>query len=120
MPMGIAFKISFLLSPFGEDYVLVRVYKTGPDIFVPSGFTPNGDNRNDILKAIPIGIKQFDYFNVYNRFGQLLFSSPEIGKGWDGNFSGSAQPSGAYVYATQGTDYLGNIIFRKGTVVLIR
>ncbi len=105
---------------FGEDYILVRVYKTGPDIFVPSGFTPNGDSKNDILKAIPIGIKQFDYFNVYNRFGQLLFSSPEIGKGWDGNFGGSAQPSGTYVYATQGTDYLGNIIFRKGTVVLIR
>ncbi|MBC7722164.1 MAG: gliding motility-associated C-terminal domain-containing protein [Pedobacter sp.] len=105
---------------FGEDDILVRVYKTEPDIFVPSGFTPNGDGRNDILKAIPVGIVKLDYFNVYNRFGQLLYSSPEIGKGWDGNFSGSAQPSGTYVYVTQGTDYLGKIVFRKGTAVLIR
>lgn len=105
---------------FGEDEIFVRVYRNAPDILVPSGFTPNGDGRNDIIKAIPIGIKTFQYFNVYNRFGQLMYSSPEIGKGWDGIFAGTAQPSGTYVYSTQGVDYLGNIIFRKGTVVLIR
>lgn len=104
----------------GEDEVFVRVYRNAPDILVPSGFTPNADGRNDIIKAIPIGIKTFQYFNVYNRFGQLLYSSPEIGKGWDGIFAGTAQPAGTYVYTTQGIDYLGNIIFRKGTVVLIR
>ena len=104
----------------GEDDIFVRVFRNAPDILVPSGFTPNADGKNDIVKAIPIGIKTLNYFNVYNRFGQLLFSSPEIGKGWDGNFGGSAQPPGTYVYMTQGTDYLGNTIFRKGTVVLIR
>jgi gliding motility-associated-like protein len=105
---------------YGEDDILVRVYRNAPDILVPSGFTPNGDGKNDIIKAIPIGIKTFQYFNVYNRLGQLLYSSPEIGKGWDGNFAGNAQPPGTYVYTTQGIDYLGNIIFKKGTVVLIR
>jgi gliding motility-associated-like protein len=105
---------------YGEDDIFIRVYRNAPDILVPSGFTPNGDGKNDIIKAIPIGIKTFQYFNVYNRFGQLLFSSPELGKGWDGNFGGTAQPAGTYVYSTQGVDYLGNIIFRKGTVVLIR
>jgi gliding motility-associated-like protein len=105
---------------FGEDEIFVRVYTNAPDILVPSGFTPNADGKNDIIKAIPIGIKIFQYFNVYNRFGQLMYSSPEIGKGWDGNFGGSSQPAGTYVYTTQGIDYLGNIIFRKGTVVLIR
>ncbi len=105
---------------FGEDEIFVRVFRNAPDILVPSGFTPNADGRNDIIKAIPIGIKTFQYFNVYNRFGQMLYSSPEIGKGWDGIFAGTAQPAGTYVYSTQGIDYLGNIIFRKGTVVLIR
>ncbi len=105
---------------FGEAEVLVRVFRNNPDILVPSGFTPNNDGKNDIIKAIPIGIKLFQYFNVYNRFGQLLYSSPEIGKGWDGNFGGTSQPAGTYVYTTQGIDYLGNVIFRKGTVVLIR
>jgi gliding motility-associated-like protein len=105
---------------FGEDEIFVRVFRNAPDILVPSGFTPNADGRNDIIKAIPIGIKTFQYFNVYNRFGQMLYSSPELGKGWDGIFAGTAQPAGTYVYSTQGIDYLGNIIFRKGTVVLIR
>ncbi|MDI9365924.1 MAG: PKD domain-containing protein [Flavobacterium sp.] len=104
----------------GEDEILVHVFRNAPDILVPSGFTPNGDGKNDIIKAIPIGIKNFLYFNVYNRFGQLMYSSPEIGKGWDGIFAGTVQPAGTYVYSTQGVDYLGNIIFRKGTVVLIR
>ena len=44
----------------------------------------------------------------------------EMGKGWDGIFNGVNQPSGTYVYQTEGSDYLGNKIFRKGTVVLIR
>jgi gliding motility-associated-like protein len=105
---------------FGEDDIVVKVFKTEPDIFVPSGFTPNSDGRNDVLIPIPVGINKLDFFSVYNRWGQLLYSSPEIGKGWDGNFAGSAQPSGTYVYMVQGTSYLGKVIFKKGTAVLIR
>ena len=43
-----------------------------------------------------------------------------MGKGWDGVYNGTTQASGTYVYATEGVDYLGKIIFRKGTIVLIR
>ena len=96
------------------------MFKTGPDIFVPSAFTPNGDGRNDVLKPIPVGIKTFDYFKVFNRWGQLVYVTGEVGKGWDGNVNGTRQQSGTYVYVTQGIDYTGKIIFRKGTVVLIR
>ena len=105
---------------FAEDGLIVKIFKTEPDIFVPTGFTPNNDGRNDVLKPIPVGISKLDYFNVYNRFGQLVFSTAEVGKGWDGNFSGSAQPSGTYVFITQGITYNGKVIFRKGTSVLVR
>ncbi len=105
---------------YEEDMITVRVYKTGPEIFVPSAFSPNGDGRNDILKPIIVGIRQLLYFRIYNRWGQLLFSTSETGKGWDGNFNGVKQASGTYVYETQGTDYTGKNVFRKGTVVLIR
>jgi len=103
-----------------ENDIWVVVFKTAPDIFVPSAFTPNGDGRNDIFKPVPVGISNFEFFRVYNRLGQLLFSTSEIGKGWDGTFAGTAQASGTYVYTTQGIDYTGKVIFRKGTVVLIR
>jgi hypothetical protein len=49
-----------------------------------------------------------------------LFSTSEIGKGWDGVFNGSPQPSGTYVFQAQGVDYKGTVVFRKGTAVLIR
>jgi gliding motility-associated-like protein len=105
---------------YGEGNILVTVYKTDPEIFVPGAFTPNGDGKNDIIKPVTVGITQLDYFRIYNRWGQLLFSTGEMGAGWDGTFNGTRQPSGTYVYMTAGTDYKGNKISRKGTVVLIR
>jgi gliding motility-associated-like protein len=103
-----------------SDNMVVRIYKTTPDIFVPTAFTPNNDGKNDVLKAIPVGIKLFEYLNVYNRLGQLIFTTPVHEKGWDGNINGAKQPSGTYIYTTQGIDYEGKLVFKKGTLVLIR
>ena len=105
---------------FNTDDIKVKVFRTGPEIFVPSGFTPNYDNKNDLLKPITVGIEKFHYFSVYSRWGQVLYTTTEIGKGWDGMYKGTKQPSGTYVYAAEGVDYKGKIVFRKGTVVLIR
>lgn len=105
---------------FGEDFITVHIFQNKPDILVPSAFTPNGDGKNDIIKPIVIGISTLDYFRIFNRWGQLIFSTSEINKGWDGTLSGTPQQSGTYVYMAQGKDYLGNLIFKKGTIVLIR
>ncbi|NKQ94626.1 hypothetical protein GUJ73_24240, partial len=66
------------------------------------------------------GITQLFYFRIYNRWGQLVFSTSSIGKGWDGTFGGVKQASGTYVFETLGADYNGKQVFRKGTTVLIR
>lgn len=105
---------------FAEDEIKVKVFKTGPDIFIPTAFTPNADGKNDILKPLPVGIKSFDYFRVYNRWGQLLFNTSSIGNGWNGTFEGKEQPTGTYVFMAKATDFMGNIISKKGTIVLIR
>jgi gliding motility-associated-like protein len=105
---------------YGEDDIKVRVFKGKPDILVPSAFTPNGDGNNDLFKPNPVGISQLQYFNIYNRAGQLIYSTHEQGKGWDGSYNGLKQPSGTYVYMVQGSDFTGKTVFRKGTVVLIR
>ena len=111
---------SSLSGCLGTDSITVHVFNGKPDILVPSAFTPNGDGKNDILKPILIGITDFQYFRIYNRWGQLLYSTSQYNTGWDGTLGNNPQPSGTYVYVTQGTDYLGKNIFRKGTVVLIR
>jgi len=65
-------------------------------------------------------MKQFLYFRVYNRWGQLLFSTSEANKGWDGTYDGKKQESGTYVYSIQAIDYNNKSYFKKGTFVLIR
>ncbi|MFT3681690.1 MAG: PKD domain-containing protein [Ferruginibacter sp.] len=101
------------------DTITVKVY-AGPEIYVPSAFTPDGNNINDVLHAIPAGIKIFRTFSVYNRLGELVFQTADPARGWDGRFRGKMQTTGVYVWIANGTDYRGNIIARKGTVVLIR
>ena len=101
------------------DTMKVLVYQTPPEIFVPTAFTPDA-GINNIEKPIPVGILHLDFFNIYNRYGQLLYTTSQIGQGWDGTFNGVPQPPGTYVFVAQGVDYLGKTIGNKGTVVLIR
>lgn len=106
---------------YADDNITVKIFSTAPEIFVPSAFTPNADGRNDILKPILAGMKQLDFFRIYNRWGEQLFYTREEGKGWDGRAgNGTDQPSGTYVYTVQARDYTGKTVQRKGTIVLIR
>ncbi len=115
-----AVRVSNPQGCFGLDTIKVKVFKIDPDLLVPTGFSPNGDNNNDIFKPIPIGMKSLDAFRVYNRWGQLVFSTTQVGAGWDGNFGGQQQGPGTYVWYAEGTNYLGRKIEKKGTVILIR
>lgn len=101
------------------DTVKLRVLK-GPTFYVPTAFSPNGDGLNDIFKPTPIGIAKLDYFKVFNRYGELVYQTSEIGKGWDGTYKGIRQPIGNYVWWVRGTDRTGQVKFLKGNVVLIR
>lgn len=101
------------------DTLNIKVY-LGPEIYVPTAFTPNRDGLNDVLKPIAVGIAQFDYFTVYNRYGQVIFKANNATKGWDGRINGKEQNTGTYIWMVAGTDYRGNKIFRKGSVLLIR
>ncbi len=105
---------------YGDDSIKIKIFRPNAEVYVPSGFTPNGDGKNDILKPIAPGIRQIVYFRVYNRWGQMLYSTSETGKGWDGTFGGKPQPSDTYVYMLEAIDYHGKPIRRKGPVVLIR
>ena len=105
---------------YGTDTVTVKIFKTEASIFMPSGFTPNHDGRNDVIRPILAGIKQLVYFRVYNRWGQLVFSTSEINKGWDGTVGGAEQSTQNFVYMVQAIDYTGRVIVKKGDFVLVR
>ena len=101
------------------DTVLVRIFD-GPQIYVPTAFNPKSTVGNNIFRAIPVGIIRFKYLTVYNRLGQVVFSTSNPQQGWDGTFKGRPQDTGTYVWITAGTTFRGTEIIRKGTVVLVR
>jgi gliding motility-associated-like protein len=103
----------------GTAQVSVKVFKTAPDIYVPSAFTPDGTS-NRIFRPIAPGIASLQYFMVYNRWGQLMYRTSQLGQGWDGMVNGRKADVGGYVWVVQGTTYTGKVIAHKGTMVLVR
>jgi gliding motility-associated-like protein len=104
-----------------SDTIVVNVNTKGILSFqVPNAFTPNGDGRNDCF-----GIRNWggdimvEEFKIYNRWGQLLFSTKNSADCWDGTFKGAKQDPGGYPYIIKATSPCGNII-RTGVVLLIR
>jgi gliding motility-associated-like protein len=100
--------------------VLVKIFKTNPTIFVPTAFTPNNDGKNDRIYPIAVGIQRINYFRIFNRWGQMVFSTTTNGHGWDGKIGGVPQGTNVFVWLVGAVDYLGKPYFQKGTVTLIR
>lgn len=102
-----------------QTQIFIKRYN-GPELYVPSAFTPNNDGLNDKLKVFPVGIKSFGYMVVYDRWGQLMYRTTDYHQGWDGVFKGIQLGTGTFVYIVEAIDYKGKRLFRKGTVNLIR
>jgi gliding motility-associated-like protein len=113
-------KVSNDAGCFDYDSIRVHLFKLDAGIYVPSGFTPNGDGSNDYFRPVIIGMKSLDLFRVYNRWGQLMYSGNDAQRGWDGTYGGKGQDPATYVWYAEGTDYKGTKIKKKGYVVLIR
>jgi gliding motility-associated-like protein len=91
---------------------------------LPSAFTPSGEEKNRILSPKGFGIEELLEFKIYNRWGNLVFSSTDLSSGWDGKFQGKDQPIDTYIYTVTARmatpDGKGIIKTIKGTVLLMR
>ncbi|MEP7279642.1 MAG: T9SS type B sorting domain-containing protein [Bacteroidota bacterium] len=90
------------------------------DIYVPTGFTPNKDGNNDLLRPLLRGIKQLHYFKVFNRWGQLLFETQKEYEGWNGFIKGAAQQTQTVVWVVEGVGEDNKLYKKTGTTVLLR
>lgn len=88
-------------------------------IFFPNAFTPNSDNLNDGWSPIPFEIKAIRW-QIYNRWGQRVFESNQVGQQWDGTYLGAAQPIGGYVFQCWWRGKDDKTGYRKGSLILIR
>ncbi len=104
----------------GRDSTVVVARDCLTGVWVPNAFTPGGDGVNDFFRPQVSGLLLAYHFNVYNRFGELVFSSTDPLRAWDGTFRGGRQPSGVFTwvfrYQLQGQEPKTE----KGTVMLIR
>lgn len=99
--------------------VIIVPYTT---IFVPNTFTPNGDGKNDIFLAYGDFVENF-HMMVFDRWGNLIFESYDIYKGWDGHANGGDQVAqiDTYVWRITFTEkYQGNYHRMIGHINLIR
>jgi gliding motility-associated-like protein len=90
------------------------------DLFIPKAWTPNGDGHNDKLFPLTVHIKQLYYFRVYNRWGQLMFETKEMEKGWDGIFGSKPQVMDVYTWTVEAIGDDGKHFKRSGNSVLLR
>lgn len=90
-------------------------------LLIPNAFTPNKDNLNDVFLPIIIQdcFEVYD-FKIYDRWGELVFSTTNLKQGWDGNYKNKACELGTYYYLIQTTSKTNKKGLYKGDVNLIR
>jgi len=89
-------------------------------LFIPNAFTPNGDGLDDDFMTYGYGLKSFN-MNIFNRWGEIIFSSEDIEMGWKGKDRFDKKiPNGIYLYHIAITDYNGKPWVYNGEVNLIR
>ena len=86
---------------------------------LPTAFSPNGDNNNDIFYPRGGPFKTME-FRVYNSWGQMIYETTKLDEGWDGTFDGVDQPVGVYVWTVKAVTIDDNEYVKTGDVTLIR
>jgi gliding motility-associated-like protein len=111
-----------IMSPYGcEGDDSINVWVVGQSsLFVPSGFTPNGDGVNDVFRPLGVGYANIKSFRVVNRWGETVFMTDKFFEGWDGTYKGQYAEIGTYFWQLSITNRLGKDEFVKGDVTLIR
>ena len=87
---------------------------------IPNAFTPNTDGVNDTYKPLITEVVSNYSFNIYNRWGKIIYTTTQPNSGWNGLYKGIAQPMGTYIYHIQFTDSDGIKQKYKGTVLILR
>lgn len=99
----------------------VKVSVNCPDIVFPDAFSPNGDGHND--KFGPLGMLSVveDYrLNIFNRWGQRVFTTTDPTNKWDGKLNGMELATGTYVWIVEYSFNGQSKKFQKGTITIIK
>ena len=88
-------------------------------VTIPNAFTP-GNGVNNILHLLHKGDVVINYFRIFNRWGNMVFETKDIDKGWDGTYNGTPQMFGIYIYDIQAVSITGKLVNLHGNITLLR
>ena len=84
------------------------------NLFLPTMFTPNNDGKNDVLLLYGNGLSEDILFQIYNRWGEVVYSTTSLSilksEGWNGKFNNIDQPTGVYLWTLIANDSNGNAV----------
>lgn len=106
-----------------NDSLLVNYYDCDCQLFIPSGFSPNGDGKNDRFMASTVCDLTSFNMRIYNRWGVLIFESNTINKAWDGTINGEPAQEAVYVYLINYSGYANRNLESEnisGKITLVR
>jgi gliding motility-associated-like protein len=97
---------------------VVTIY---PDFYfwAPNAFTPNGDLINNVYSGVGVGIGKYQML-IFDRWGELLFKSEDITKGWDGTCNGKLVEEGVYIVVFDVVAESGEKVHKVTHVSVIR
>jgi gliding motility-associated-like protein len=90
-----------------------------PSIYVPNAFTPNKDGKNEKVFVRGVNLTRID-FKIYNRWGELVFETTNIDRGWDGTFREKEVDPAVFVYYLEAECLGGQTYIEKGNITVIR
>jgi gliding motility-associated-like protein len=106
-----------------KDTAMLKVEVTHDfSLYIPNAFTPDGNGLNDVFQPLGVGIDEDNYtMDIYDRWGEIIFTSDNFRKGWNGYVKGNSKiaPQGVYIYKIKLEDVLGNKLTRVGHVTVI-
>ena len=104
-----------------KDTVYIEPGPCCEEVFVPNAFSPNGDGNNDIFRVTSSAGIELIQFDVYDRWGNRVWSTNDFRSGWDGTYKGKTESMDTYFYVfryrclTDGENYI-----KKGDIMLMR
>ena len=116
------YQVTATNSCSSDEKIFTITYKAcNCKVYIPTAFTPNRDGLNDVFHPIVKCYPSSYFFSVYDNFGNMIYNTSEIGKGWDGKIKEYDAPAGVYIWLLKyknSNDY--STEQKKGTVTLIR
>jgi gliding motility-associated-like protein len=105
---------------FIEEYYLNVQVDEKYALDLPSAFKPEGEPENAVVYVKGWGIMRLVEFRIYNRYGNEVFFTDDLNRGWDGTYKGKLQNIDSYAYTVTAEMWNGQLMTKKGTITLLR